>query len=97
MRLVLRRSAERDVLEAFLWYEAQKPGLGAEFQAKVEECFARILEHPRGYARVCGEARSVRPFPFPYQVFFRLRGNAVVVLAVVHSARDPKGWRKRIG
>ena len=32
---------------------------------------------------------------FPYTVFFKVRGSALVVLAVLHGRRDPAVWQRR--
>jgi len=32
---------------------------------------------------------------FPFGVFYVLEGEAVVVLAVFHASRNPKGWQSR--
>lgn len=36
-RLVIRPEAERDVQEAYLWYEKQREGLGEDFLLCVED------------------------------------------------------------
>jgi hypothetical protein len=33
---------------------------------------------------------------FPYAVFFSVEGAIVVILAVVHTARDPDMWQLRV-
>ncbi|MEW6745699.1 MAG: hypothetical protein AB1486_23360 [Planctomycetota bacterium] len=39
MSLVVRPAAAADLDEAFLWYEARRPGLGGEFLSAVEQVF----------------------------------------------------------
>jgi len=46
VNLVFRPAAAADVEEAFLWYEAQRPGLGAEFLRAIEEVSRTILQAP---------------------------------------------------
>ena len=36
-RLLLNPEAEADLVEAFAWYEGQRPGLGSEFFAEVAQ------------------------------------------------------------
>jgi plasmid stabilization system protein ParE len=33
---------------------------------------------------------------FPYCIYFSVEADAIVVLAVLHSARDPEEWQRRI-
>jgi len=46
LRLVLRKEAERDVLEAFNWYDKKVPGLGTAFLAAVEWTLEAISANP---------------------------------------------------
>ena len=32
---------------------------------------------------------------FPYAVFYRVEENRVVVIAVMHTRRDPRRWQSR--
>jgi plasmid stabilization system protein ParE len=50
------------------------------------------------FARVHGEVRRAMVSRFPYAVFYRVEAKQVVVLTVLHTARDPRLWpqpRKR--
>jgi plasmid stabilization system protein ParE len=93
---VVRPEAETDVALARDWYDEQRVGLGDEFLTSVEETFERIHEWPESYAI---EYRNVRAAPlhrFPYVVFYRLLGQTIQVLAVIHARRHSREWRKRI-
>lgn len=45
-RLNIRPAAERDLSETRDWYEAQRPGLGGEFLAAVDERLDHIRDFP---------------------------------------------------
>jgi hypothetical protein len=49
-RLNIRPEAEADVVEAALWYEQRKPGLGEEFVTEVDQAIRRVLENPLAFA-----------------------------------------------
>ncbi len=34
---------------------------------------------------------------FPYEVLYEIEEDEIVVYAVYHCARDPKGWKRRPG
>ena len=89
---VYRRKVGRDLAGAYGWYEDQRPGLGEEFLAAVGTSFDAIQEFPEMFARVRGEVRRSVVSRFPYAVFYRVEPDRVVVLAVLHIARDPKLW-----
>ena len=41
MPIVIRPAAAADIEEAFFWYERQRPGLGDEFLAKVNNAYTK--------------------------------------------------------
>jgi plasmid stabilization system protein ParE len=92
----LTREAEADLAEAFEYYETQLAGLGHEFVATVEQQLERIVGNPAQYqVRHRGVRRGVMR-RFPYAVFYLVEGEAVVVLAIEHQARDPEHWKQRL-
>ena len=48
-RLDAEGAVEFDIESAFSWYEAEEPGLGAEFIDQLRLLYRRILENPLGY------------------------------------------------
>ena len=90
MRLSLRRRAERDLDEAFAWYEARSPGLGESFLRSADTCFDRIQRDPELYAIQHDRVRRARLHRFPYSVFYVIRGDVIDVLAVYHARRRPR-------
>lgn len=91
-RAVYRRKVGRDLAGAYKWYESQRPGLGEEFLGAVDAAFDAIQEFPEMFTRVHGEVRRAVVSRFPYAVFYRVERKRIVVLAVLHTARDPGLW-----
>jgi plasmid stabilization system protein ParE len=89
---VYRRQVGRDLAGAYGWYESQRAGLGEEFLGAVGASFDSIREFPEMFARVHGEVRRAVVSRFPFAVFYRVEPKRVVVLAVLHMARDKKLW-----
>lgn len=94
-RLVLRPEAERDIAEAAEWYDQQRVGLSFQFRAALDNTFASIEENPRQHAQVYRNLRRALVRRFPYGVFYAPLAEEVVVVAVFHTARDPRLWRAR--
>lgn len=92
----LTREAETDLAEAFDYYEAQLLGLGHEFVATVEEQLERVMDNPAQYQVLHRGVRRAVMRRFPYAVFYLAEGDAVVVLAIEHQARDPEHWKQRL-
>jgi plasmid stabilization system protein ParE len=90
--VVYRRKLGRDLAGAYGWYEDQRAGLGEEFLAAVDATFDAVERIPEMFRRVHGEVRRANVSRFPYAVFYRIDPKSVVVLTVLHTARDPKLW-----
>jgi plasmid stabilization system protein ParE len=91
----VRLKAREDITDAALWYEAQNAGLGSHFVDEVERTFGKIAHNPTTYRILYRETRRAILQRFPFGVFYRIYDQAVVVIAVMHSSRDPQRWRQR--
>jgi plasmid stabilization system protein ParE len=87
-RVSIRAAGERDLEAARDWYENQRPGLGDEFLAAVAAALIRLetdpLRHPvyyRGFRRLLTRR-------FPYKLFYRVEGEAIVVFRILHASRE---------
>ena len=92
--VVLRPEAGDDIREGRRWYESQSAGLGAEYLRSVERCVARIERSPDLYPIVDEATRRARLRRFPFAIYYEVEDEQIVILAVWHYRRDPRGWRR---
>lgn len=95
LRVVFRVAARHEVEEAATWYDQRRPGLGEEFLREIDEAVLRAAAHPERYPPILADVRKTVARRFPYSVFFRVRKDCVVILAVFHGRRDPTIWQDR--
>lgn len=88
-------AARAEFIDAAAWYEAQRPGLGAEFIEEIDRCVQRAAVDPQSHPRIHRDLRRVVARRFPYCVYFRAEGEAIIVMAVFHASRDPMVWTHR--
>ena len=96
LRIVFRRSARGEFEDAAVRYDDQRSGLGEEFIVEIEEAISRAAAAPERYPLVFGDIRRTVARRFPYSVYFRVRANSLVVLAVFHGRRNPAIWQRRV-
>jgi toxin ParE1/3/4 len=96
LHILFRREARDEFDRAADWYEQRRTGRGAKFTAAVRKVLKRAAEQPDFYAKVHGEVHEALVSGYPYCVYYLVDGEAVVVIAVFHSARDPDVWRSRV-
>lgn len=87
--------AETDLDTAFVWYEAQRVGLGQEFLHAVEATLDRIRHAPEQFPIIDRGVRRALVRRFPYAVFYLVTSASTDVLACVHVRRHPRRWQSR--
>ncbi len=87
-RVSIRAAAVANLREAQEWYEGQCPGLGAEFLLSVAVALTRLEQSPETFPLYYRGFRRVLTRRFPYKLFYRIEGEAVIVFRILHAARD---------
>ncbi|HTG15940.1 MAG TPA: type II toxin-antitoxin system RelE/ParE family toxin [Blastocatellia bacterium] len=95
-RIEAESSVDADIEAAFQWYESEEPGLGFEFVDELRHAYRRILNAPFKYEALRYGIRRAITRRFPYAIYFSVEGEVIVVVAVLHTARDPAEWQRRI-
>jgi plasmid stabilization system protein ParE len=91
-RLVSEPQVDIDIEAAFRWYENEQTGLGLEFLDELRAAYDRIVDGPFKYSQLRSKTRRAL---LPYAVYFVVEQQIIVVLAVLHTSRDPAEWQRR--
>ena len=91
----LRIEAELELLEATLWYESEREGLGFEFDAEVHATLDRVGTGPKQFPILSRDIRRAVVDRFPYGIFFVEFEDEISVIGIVHLHRDPEAWLSR--
>ncbi len=85
----------QDILSAIDWYNDQEPHLGNEFESERLELSANLKRFPQMAPVIApGIRRAIFPL-FPFSLFYKIQGETIVVVAVIHTSRHPDTWRSR--
>jgi len=95
-RFIIRPEAESEMTDAYDWYEDRVSGLGSEFLLCVDAVFEAIQRNPHQFPAVHKVVRRAITRRFPYEIFFVVDNERIVVLSLFHAKRNPKSWQKRI-
>jgi plasmid stabilization system protein ParE len=93
--LIIRPEAERDIRDAYAWYEKQVQGLGSNFLLNVDAALRSVQRNPSQYQIVHQEVRHCLMRRFPYSILYVVEDQRIVILAVFHAKRDPISWQER--
>lgn len=76
-------------------YEAQSPGLGERFIAQVQTAIRLAESMPKIGSPYLHGTRRVYPKNFPHAIVYREVEDALVIVAIAPSRREPAYWRRR--
>lgn len=95
--VVMHALAERELREAYRFYDEAREGLGESFLADFRRTVARIEGFPAAPAPVDDQAtRKVRLRRFPYTIYYVELPKTIWIVAVAHQKRRPRYWSQRI-
>jgi plasmid stabilization system protein ParE len=89
-RVIIRRKAKQDLREAKEWYREISRELANAFIERIDEALALVRERPLAFQTVHRTFRRVLLHRFPYALFYHVDEERIVVVAVLHQARDPE-------
>ena len=88
--------AKEELKEAVAHYDRQRDGLGDHFADEVAGAIQRIAASPGAGSPLALNVRRSRVNRFPYGVVYTVRGDELVILAVMHLRRKPGYWQGRL-
>ena len=95
-RLVVLPEAELDAWKAEAWYDAREPAITVRFVQALQTAFESIVRSPRSFECAIRDYRRASLKGFPYSVYFRDEADVITVYCVVHHARHPFTWLRRL-
>ena len=101
LRVEFHELADLDLFEAWTWYEDQQDGLGDRFLRAINTTLRRAARWPNSGEPALRDdndgiiERKVPADGFPYSVRYRIIGERLVVMAVLHQHRHPNFGNER--
>jgi toxin ParE1/3/4 len=93
--LIVKPFAELDATEAANWYNNKREGLGNEFLLALDAKINAIQRNSSHFQFVYKNIRRALTERFPFGIFFIVENDTIYVLAIQHTSRNPKIWKKR--
>lgn len=87
--------ADFEMMEEAVIYETLQNDFGKRFLSEVQNALSHIQINPQLYPVIYRDVRKCMTKTFPFNVLFRITGDRVVILAVMHQRRHPDYWKRR--
>ena len=88
--------AEREMIESALYYEEQAKHLGYDFLTEVQKTTKFISQFPTTWPIVEEDIRKCLVNRFPYGIFFRIKKDLIVIVAIANLHKKPGYWKNRL-
>lgn len=88
-------NAQIELEQATSYYDSINRQLGNSFIDAVERTLNRIVQFPNAWTPMLQNARRCHVNGFPYGIVYRVRGDRIQILAVMHLQRKPNYWIDR--
>ncbi len=93
--LKVHPAADLETAAAIEYINADDPREAAAFVAALDSALTTARTDPERYRQFDGEFRKVRLGKFTYAAVYRMRGEDLQVLAVMHLHQRPGYWKRR--
>jgi plasmid stabilization system protein ParE len=87
-RIILSPDARADINSAVRWYQQIDPDVAFRFLLKTGATIDRIRRYPYSFQRVKGVFRRAVLHRFPYSIFFVLKNELAIIMAVRHQRQS---------
>lgn len=95
MNLIWHPEAELEINEGVDYYFEKRLGVEEEFIGELESVVCKLLKDPSFPREFDPPYRKWVTERFPYQIIYRISGDNIWIVAVMHQSRRPDYWKKR--
>jgi ParE toxin of type II toxin-antitoxin system, parDE len=88
--------AKKEFFKAINYFEECQKGLGLAFSKEIYSTIQRIIHFPSAWSKFSKNTRRCLTSQFPYGVIYQMKGEEVIIIAVMQLNRKPGYWDKRI-
>jgi toxin ParE1/3/4 len=96
LKIIVTAPARLEIAQAVKYYEEQRPSAGVKFWIEFKVLAKRLKNFPEIYPRF--GKRGIRKAPmhlYPHSVYYRITGEELRILGVVHGSINPEAIKAR--
>ncbi len=90
----VKDEANLEIIEAYLYYEEKRIGLGEEFLEHLDVYFDRIIANPKHFPQKRKPYREAFIKRFPFLIIYETTKGKVIVYSVFNTWQSPEKKKK---
>ncbi len=94
-RVVLTRSAARDIRDAYEYLRERSPQAALQFESEVTTALDALRERAHEFGVWRDFLRRIPLRRFPHGFLYEMNEAEVIVVALAHPRREPTIWSRR--
>lgn len=96
MKIINLPAADREFAKIVAHYFKEQPRRAAAFVEELDRASGLLCDNPYLGTPEEGEVRGYVLGRFPYTIYYVIRPDLILVIAISHHSRRPGYWRKRL-
>ncbi|NJK43887.1 MAG: type II toxin-antitoxin system RelE/ParE family toxin [Pleurocapsa sp. SU_196_0] len=92
----IRREALEDIEHAQMYFAGINADLENRFRLEIERTVEQLQTFPESHQKILGDVRRVLLRHFYYALYYTIQIDAIEIIAVLDTRRDPSRWQSRI-
>ena len=88
--LEIKDAANQEIIQAYLYYENKRIGLGEQFLKHLDSYFSRIQNNPKHFPQKSKPYREAFIKRFPFLIVYEIEKTKIIVYAVFNTWQNPK-------
>jgi len=89
MKYIFSKLALQELEDGRVYYNLEKEGLGDKFKSFIKDEVHIIFQSPYLYPVITEPVHRKVITKFPYNIFYRVDDNAIVILSISHQRKKP--------
>ena len=95
-KVIITKESKSDVAEIVTWYSEISEELANKFLSEMDAELNKIAEYPLLFSTVTQSIYRGRLRTFPYNIFFKILSDTILIGGIIHQKRHSRVWKKRL-